>query len=133
MVIVDSTVLIDVLGKKRNPHTEWLQKNSYKEAIGITDLILCETLQGVRNMAEFERVRKMLNNLMCFETGGRSLAVSSARNYSTLRYRGITVRKTVDCIIATFCIQNHHMLLHHDRDFDYFERELGLNVINTNS
>ncbi len=129
MLIVDSTVLIDLLGNTKTPETEWLETNAYSRVIGLTDLILCEVLQGVRNEQEFKRIRSMLDRLVCFHTGGRKLAMSAAINYRSPRTQGITVRKTIDCIIATFCIENGHVLLHRDRDFDHFEQHLGLKVV----
>jgi predicted nucleic acid-binding protein len=97
--------------------------------MGLTDVILCEVLQGIREDAAFGRVLRELRRFEIFESDGADLAVTAARNYRKLRKRGYTVRKTIDCWIATFCIQEGHSLLHRDRDFDPFESELGLTVI----
>jgi predicted nucleic acid-binding protein len=129
MVIVDSTVLIDHLRGTLNPHTVWLERNGGLREIGITDLILHEVLQGAKSDLEFERTRQRLSEFETFNTGGESLAVESARHYRLLRARGLTVRKLVDCLIATFCVSAGHALLHRDRDFDPFEAHLGLKVI----
>jgi predicted nucleic acid-binding protein len=129
MVIVDSTVWIDFLAARASPETSFVKKEFAGRKVGLADLILCEVLQGLRDEASFERIRLLLTMLPVLDTGGAELAVASARNYRTLRAKGITVRKTIDCLIATFCIEYGHTLLHHDRDFDPFEAHLGLHVI----
>jgi len=129
MTIVDSTVWIDYLGGTKNQHTNWLDRELSKQRIGITDLILCEVLQGIREEALFNKVHQLLRSLEVFDTGGEEMAVATAQNYRLLRSQGFTVRKTIDCIIATYCVRNGHSLLHRDRDFDSFEKLLGLAVI----
>jgi len=129
MVIVDSTVWIDFLAARASPETLFVKKEFTRRKIGLTDLILCEVLQGLRDEASFERIRLLLTMLPMLDTGGAELAVASARNYRALQAKGITVRKTIDCLIATFCIEQGHALLHRDRDFDPFEVHLGLRVI----
>ncbi|MBZ5573270.1 MAG: PIN domain nuclease [Acidobacteriia bacterium] len=128
MVIVDTTVWIDYLQGTDNPETLWLDRQLTQQRLGLTDLILCEVLQGISEASEFDRVRDELLLFHLFPTGGK-LAVAAARNYQTLRERGQTVRKTIDCLIATFCLQARHELLHRDRDFDAFEKILGLRVV----
>ena len=129
MVIVDTTVWIDYLGGVVNNETAWLDHALPRERLGLTDLILCEVLQGVRDDAAFESVRADLIRFQIFATGGSDLAITAAQNYRTLRRRGFTIRKTIDCWIATFCLLSGHALLHRDRDFDVFENVLGLQVI----
>ena len=129
MVIVDTTVWIDFFQGVANPETDWLHLELDRQRLGLTDLILCEVLQGVRDEAAVKDVERQLFKLEVFETGGVALARESARNYRALRSRGHTVRQTIDCIIATFCIREQHSLLHRDRDFDPFERFLELSVI----
>ena len=129
MVIVDTTVWIDYLAGNSNAHTIWLHRELGQQPLGLTDLIYCELLQGVRSDAQFVQVRRDLKKLTIFETGGTRLALTAARNYRWLRRQGLTVRKTIDCLIATFCIQAGHELLHRDRDFDPFEAHLKLRVI----
>ncbi len=129
MVIVDTTVWIDFFGGIVNRETAWLDQALPRERLGMTDLILSEVLQGIRDEASFRRVRDELMKLKIFAAGGPSLAIASAQNYRTLRQRGFTVRKTIDCWIATSCLLSGHKLLHRDRDFDPFEKELGLQVI----
>jgi predicted nucleic acid-binding protein len=129
MTIVDTTVWIDYLGGTANPHTDWLDRELNQQRLGLTDLILCEILQGIRGDSTFTRVRRDLSRFEVFDTGGEALAVASAQNYRSLRSRGQTVRKTIDCLIATFCLTEGHALLHSDRDFDPFEKYLGLRVL----
>ena len=129
MVIVDTTVWIDYLGGISNPHTSWLNRELTQQRLGLTDLILCQILQGIRDDPVFTRVRNDLLKFQVFSTGGVDVAVAAAQNFRFLRKRGITVRKTIDCLIATFCLDGRHSLLHRDQDFDPFEAHLGLQVI----
>jgi predicted nucleic acid-binding protein len=129
MVIIDTTVWIDYLGGITNPETLWLDSQVSRQRLGLTDIILCEVLQGIRGDAAFRRVQRRLLSFEVFETGGVELAVASAQNYRILRTHGHTVRKTIDCLIATFCIETGHSLLHRDRDFDAFEKHLRLRVV----
>ena len=129
MVIVDTTVWVDYFQGVRNPETDWLNAELEHQRLGLTDIILCELLQGVRNDQAARDVERKLTQLQVFETGGVALAREAARNYRTLRSHGRTVRKTVDCLIATFCLREQHTLIHRDRDFEPFEKFLGLSVI----
>ena len=129
MVIVDTTVWIDYLRGTENPETRWLDRELQRQRFGLTDLILCEVLQGIREQGVFTRVRTDLLRFEVFQTGGTELAVAAAENYRDLRRRGYTVHKTIDCLIATFCLQARHELLHRDHDFDCFEKVLGLRVV----
>jgi predicted nucleic acid-binding protein len=129
MVLVDATVWIDYLRGHDNSATRWLDQQLTYQALGLADLTLCEVLQGVRDEYEFRDVRDDLLRFNVFSTGGQELAMAAAQNYLNLRRRGVTVRKTVDCIVATFCIESGHELLHRDRDFEVFEKFLGLRVV----
>ncbi|HEX5233923.1 MAG TPA: PIN domain nuclease [Silvibacterium sp.] len=129
MTIVDTTVWIDYLAGTVNPHTDWLDRELGRLPLGLTDLILCETLQGIRADSAFTRVRRELSRFEIFDTGGEARAMASAQNYRFLRAHGHTIRKTIDCLIATFCLTEGHSLLHRDHDFDPFEKHLGLRVI----
>ena len=129
MVIVDTTVWIDYLGGISTPETIWFERELERQRLGLTDLILCEILQGVRDERIARRVRDELSNFQIFETGGEELAVEAARNFRMLRRRGRTVRKTIDGLIATFCILHGFSLLHCDRDYRHFEEFLELSVI----
>lgn len=97
----------------------------------MTDLIFSEVLQGIPDDSTLARVRRALLRFSIFPGGGVELAVAAAENFRILRRRGITVRKTIDCWIATFCLRNNHALLHRDHDFDAFEQWLGLAVVHT--
>ena len=129
MVIVDTTVWIDYFQGTHNPETDWLDVELDRQRLGVTDIILCELLQGVRDEAAAATLERQLPAVEVFETGGIELARAAARNHRKLRARGHTVRKTIDCLIATFCLRNRHSLLHRDRDFDPFERLLDLSVV----
>ena len=133
MVIVDTTVWVDYFQGVRNPETDWLNAELEHQRLGLTDTILCELLQGVRDDLAAKDVERNLTKLQVFETGGVTLAREAARNYRTLRSRGRTVRKTIDCLIATFCLREQHTLIHRDRDFDPFEKFLGLSVIHAST
>jgi predicted nucleic acid-binding protein len=129
MVIVDTTVWIDYLRGTENAETRWLDRELQGQRLGLTDLILCEVLQGIREQTMFARVRADMLRFQIFDTGGSELAVAAAQNYRDLRRRGYTVHKTIDCLIATFCLRAKHELLHRDRDFDCFQKVLGLQVV----
>ena len=129
MVIVDTTVWIDYLRGAENPETHWLERELRRQRLGLTDLILCEVLQGIPERPLFAQVRDELLKFHVFETGGTDLAIAAAQSYLYLRRRGYTVRKTIDCLIATFCLQGGHQLLHRDHDFDPFEKVLGLHAV----
>jgi hypothetical protein len=129
MIIVDTTVWIDYLNGVKTPQTDWLDTEVERQRLGLTDLILCEILQGVKNEEQATETRRELMKFEVMPMSGIDLAVAAAQNYRKLRAQGRTVRKTVDCLIATFCLLNGHTLLHNDRDFDPFEEMLGLRVI----
>ena len=129
MIIVDTTVWIDYLRGRGNRETDYLEHEIIRQRLGLTDLILCEILQGLPDRRSFTRVSHELLKFEVFETGGVEMAILAARNFRRLRQQGRTVRKTIDCLIATFCLQHGHSLLHRDRDFDPFERILNLSVV----
>ena len=128
MVIVDSSVWIEYLRGALHPETVWLDRELQRQPLGLTDLILYEVLQGTRDSA-FAQVQSDLLKFHVFRNCSLPLAIAAANNYRTLRSKGVTVRATVDCMIATFCLKNHHRLLHRDRDFDAFEKHLALQVV----
>lgn len=129
MILVDATVWIDYFNGVATPQTDWLDASSSTRRLGLTDITLCEVLQGVRDRSQAARVRHALMAFEILATGGTDLALAAADNYRALRELGITVRKTIDCWIATFCIREGHTLLHNDRDFNGFEQHLGLKVV----
>ena len=96
------------------------------EPVATGDLILAEVLQGFRNDRDFNQARKLLTSLIVFDLGGKEIAIQAARNFRALRVKGVTVRKTIDAVIATRCIAGGLQLLYSDRDFDPFVRYLGL-------
>src|SRR5579872_7055982 len=106
MVIVDTTVWIDYLGGATNAHTSWLDQELGRQPLGLTDLTLCEILQGIRGDRAFAQTLNDFLKFEVFSTGGMDLAVAAAQNYRLLRQRGHTVRKTIDCLIATFCLNS---------------------------
>ena len=127
MTIVDSSVWIDYFNGRATVWTDLLDRLLGKEHLLMGDLV--EILQGFRSDLDFHRARRHLETLEFLPMAGREVAIAAARNYRALRARGVTVRKTIDTIIATFCIVEGHELLHCDRDFDPFERHLGLRVV----
>ena len=129
MVVVDTTVRVDYLQGVKNAETDWLDQELDRQRLALTDVIFREVLQGLRDDATARRIEDLLVRFEVFAIGGVDLARDAARNYRTLRRRGRTVRKTIDCLIATFCIREGHPLLHRDRVFDAFERFLELSVV----
>jgi predicted nucleic acid-binding protein len=129
MMIVDTTGWIDYFRGAQNQETKYFDGELSRQRFGLTDLNLCEILEGLPDEKSAARVLRELRKFEIFETGGEALAVCAARNSRRLRRRGHTIRNTFDCLIARFCIRHGHSLLHRDRDFDPFERFLGLNVI----
>lgn len=129
MWIVDSSVWIDYFNGVATPQTDLLDAALGQREIGLGDIILCEVLQGFRTSRDFDAARTALLRFPIFPLVGTELALQSAANYRVLRRRGISVRKTIDCLIATFVIAHDHALLHSDRDFAPFEQHLGLAVV----
>jgi predicted nucleic acid-binding protein len=129
VILVDSSVWIDFFRGKASPEVEWLDKNLGIEGFVVGDLILAEVLRGFKEDRGFREARRLLGRLEQLTLGGEELAVEAASNFRRLRARGITVRGTVDVIIATRCLADGLRLLHSDRDFDPFEQHLGLRVV----
>lgn len=129
MILVDSGVWIDFLRGKPTPQAEWLDKNLGVEGFVVGDLILAEVLQGFTHDKGFSEARRLLGMLEQVIVGGVDIAVEAARNYRRLRAIGVTVRGTVDILIATRCLADGLRLLHCNRDFDPFEQHLGLRVV----
>lgn len=129
MVVVDTTVWIDYFADRSTKQVDWLDRELTSRRLGLTDLMVCEILQGVSSGRQAMTVLGHLKRFEILESGGVEVASAAAANYRTLRAQGITVRKTIDCVIATVCIRGGHELLHHDRDFDPFEAHLGLRVV----
>jgi predicted nucleic acid-binding protein len=126
MILVDSSVWIDYVRGRILPETDHLDGLLGKQAIAIGDLILTEVLQGCSSDRDFENVRRLMSPFPVIGLGGEIAALEAARNYRTLRAKGVTVRKTIDTLIATRCIIDGLPLLFSDRDFDPFVEHLGL-------
>jgi predicted nucleic acid-binding protein len=128
LILVDSSVWIDYFRGRITAQTEKLDGLLGQELLAIGDLILTEVLQGFDNERDFSDAGKMLTSLDVVELGGREIAMQAAKNFRVLRRLGVTVRKTIDTVIATRCIESGFDLLHNDRDFDPFAKHLGLRV-----
>ncbi len=126
MILVDSSVWIDYFNGNGSPETDFLDGVLGIRAIAIGDLILTEVLQGFRHDKDYKTARRLLEELTIFELLGIKMAVKGAANFRKLRKKGITIRKTADIIIASFCIEHHIPLLFSDKDFKPFVRHLGL-------
>jgi predicted nucleic acid-binding protein len=129
VIVADTSVWVDYFNGRDTPETGLLDRLLEAKRLLIGDLILAEVLQGFRSDVDFRRARWLLEGLEFRTMVGREIAIAAAGNYRALRARGVTVRKTIDTLIATFCILENHDLLHCDRDFDPFERHLGLRVV----
>ena len=126
MIMVDSSVWIDFLGDEITPQVAELALHIKHGEVLLGELVLTEILQGIRSGREFRIVRRSLSVLESASLVNPDLAIKSAQNYRFLRQLGITVRKSVDCLIATWCIEHDVPLLHSDKDYDPFEKHLGL-------
>ena len=131
MNLVDSSVWIDYFNGKKTAQTDWLNSSIGNTPIIMGDLILTEVLQGFQSDKDFRIARNLLLRLPFMPMGGQTLALESAANYRLLRKNGVTVRKTIDVMIGTFCIHYKLPLLHDDRDFDPMVKFLGLKSIDT--
>ena len=129
MILVDSSVWVDYFRGNSTPQTDKLDRLLGYEPLAIGDLILAEVLQGFDSERDFKAAQRLLTTLVVVEIGGLEIAILAAKNYRILRRRGATVRKTIDAMIATRCIESGYDLLHSDRDFDPFAAYLGLSVI----
>jgi predicted nucleic acid-binding protein len=129
VILVDSSVWIAHLRGRRTAATVKLEDAVTREPLLIGDLILLEILQGARDEAHAARIEQGLRQYVVVPLLNGDLALRAARNYRELRTLGITIRKTADIIIGTFCIEHRHALLHDDRDFQAMETHLGLKVV----
>jgi predicted nucleic acid-binding protein len=126
MILVDSSVWIDYFNGVLTRETDLLDGLLGREPVAVGDLVLAEVLQGFRNEADYRAARDLLSSLAVFDMLGAARAIKVAEHYRALRRHGITVRKTTDAVIATFCIEQRMSLLYADRDFDPFVEYLGL-------
>jgi predicted nucleic acid-binding protein len=126
MIMVDSSVWIDYFNGDENPEVNYLDSILGIKSVVIGDLILTEVLQGFRNDKDYRNAKRLFSSLLVCQLSNEDIALKSADNYRTLRKQGITIRKTIDTIIATYCIENKIQLLFSDRDFKPFNKDLGL-------
>ncbi|MFZ0595023.1 MAG: PIN domain nuclease [Bryobacteraceae bacterium] len=129
MILVDSSVWIDYFNGAVTSQTEKLDGLLVSEPLAIGDLILTEVLQGFAGEREFNLAKSLLTSLTVIELGGKDIAIQAAKNFRSLREFGVTVRKTIDSVIATRCIESGYDLLHSDRNFDPFVKHLGLRSV----
>jgi len=128
LILVDSSVWVDYFRGNNTPQTDRLDLLLGREPLAIGDLILAEVLQGFDSDRDFRQARRVLTSLLVVDLGGVEIAIQAAKNFRILRRRGVTIRKTIDTIIATRCIESGYELLYSDRDFDPFAQYLGLRV-----
>jgi predicted nucleic acid-binding protein len=129
MIIPDTSVWVDYFAERKTSQTALLALHFARQEIMTGDLIITEVLQGIREEEKYRRIKRVLCSLKYVRFTRKPLAIRAADNYRFLRQRGITVRKTIDVIIGTWCIANDFPLLHNDHDFDPMEQYLGLKVV----
>jgi len=126
VIFVDSSVWIDYFCGRDNPEAETLDGHLGVSPVAVGDLVLTEVLQGFRSDRDYKIARSLMEELTVFDMLGKSMAIKSAENFRKLRRKGITIRKTADVIIATFCIEHRLPLLFSDKDFKPFVKHLNL-------
>lgn len=129
MIVVDSSVWIDYFNGHINTATDLLYDLLGNEAIMVGDLIYVEVLQGFQKDKDYAQAKELFASLSFGEMLAKEMALKSVQNYRTLRKKGVTIRKTIDIIIGTFCIETNLPLLHQDKDFDPMEKYLKLKVV----
>jgi predicted nucleic acid-binding protein len=128
VLVVDSSVWIDFFASRESPARAILRRllDEGEVRIVVPDLVLFEVLRGFRHERDHREARLLMERLNIEDTGGAALALAAAQHYRSLRAQGVTVRSSIDVLVATFCIENDYALLHRDRDFQAFERLRGL-------
>jgi predicted nucleic acid-binding protein len=129
MIVVDSSVWIDFFNGRKTRQTDWLDSALGNTPLVMGDLILTEVLQGFQDDKDFKAAKDLLSGIPFMTMVGHDLALKSAAHYRTLRKKGVTVRKTIDVMIGTFCIHHQFHLLHDDRDFEPMVKHLGLKTV----
>ena len=129
MIVVDTSVWIDYFNGVATPQTSRLDSIVGRERIVVGDLIAAEVLQGFRTESDVSTVSDLFGRFERRDMAGWPVALAAARNFRLMRRAGVTVRKTIDVLIATYCVEHGHALLHADRDFDAMEHHLGLMVV----
>jgi predicted nucleic acid-binding protein len=132
VIFVDSSVLIDYFNNTNTWQVDALNDMLGNEIVIIGDYILTEVLQGFKSDKDYEKAKSVLQTFPCYEICGEMIAIKSAYNFRLLRKKGFTIRKTIDVVIATFCIEHRFTLLHNDKDFLPFEKLLGLQTVKKN-
>jgi len=128
VILVDTGVWIDYFNGVENKQTESLDRILSEQSVLLGDIILTEILQGFDSDKEFRLAKQALEPLDCVHLGGKSLAIKAASNFRFLRSKGVTVRKTVDMLIGSWCIEHEVELLHNDKDFDQIATQLPLKI-----
>ncbi|PAU92703.1 VapC toxin family PIN domain ribonuclease [Aliifodinibius salipaludis] len=128
MILVDTSVWIDYFNGVENKQTESLDRILSEQSVLLGDIILTEILQGFDSDKEFRLTKQALEPLDCVHLGGKSLAIKAASNFRFLRSKGVTIRKTVDMLIGSWCIEHEVELLHNDKDFDQIAIQLPLQI-----
>jgi len=128
MIVADTSVWIDYVNGNVTPQTNLLDIALENSRVATGDLIIVEFLQGFRDDKQFQEAKNIMDALEYYDFVGKEMALNTALNFRKLRKKGITIRKTIDVLIATFCIASGFELLHNDRDFDAMEEVLGLRV-----
>jgi hypothetical protein len=128
MIVVDTSVWIDYVNGVHTAQTDILDKELQERRVVTGDLIMVEFLQGFRDNKQFQTAKMLMNSLEYYDFVGKQMATKAAENFRLLRKKGVTVRKTIDVLIATFCIEHGFELLHNDRDFEPMKEILGLQV-----
>lgn len=126
MILTDSSVWIDLFRNRDTEQVRRLEEYAADNAVIVGDLILCEVLRGARDEKAARRMAEMMRKFSVVSLGGEAVAIRAAANYRRLRLLGVTVDKTIDLLIAAYCIENDVPLLHADRDFEPMEKHLGL-------
>ena len=129
MVIVDTSAWIEYLNGSRSRVVTKVDKCLEQDLVAIGDLIYCEIMQGIRSPRDRSQVSSLLLSLPQFDMVGFDIAEKSAANYRLLRSKGVTVRKTIDVLIGTFCAEHGLQIVHHDSDFDLMAKHIGLDII----
>lgn len=128
MMVVDTSVWIDYVNGVRTTQTDILDKELQESRVVTGDLIIVEFLQGFRDNEQFQIAKKLMDSLEYYDFVGKDMAIKAAQNFRLLRKKGVTIRKAIDVLIATFCIEHGFELLHNDKDFEPMEEILGLRV-----
>lgn len=129
MIMIDSGIWIDYFNGQKSVETDYLDEILGIRPIATGDLIITEVLQGFKTDKEYKTAKRLFETLQYHDLLGHSIAIKGAENYRILRKKGVTIRKTIDTLIATFCIENEMPLLFVDKDFLPFVNELGLKTV----